>query len=211
MSNEPQIPLLPIEPPPGTPNPDAFRVGQLAQYLFGSYFAQLTAFLTAADARAPALRPGIEAGHVVPVGRVPDKVGDGHAFHLPYYLEWARKTPEEEFERAALAAALIALGGALAEHSSFDHAPELELVRHVRNGVAHGNRFNIDDRGRKQLAKHPAHNRIATVKSSEFEVIPSLNGREVLFLFMERGDVLNLIQTVSVYLIRMGNGDPLRP
>jgi hypothetical protein len=50
------------------------------------------------------------------------------------------------------------------------------------------------------------------VKTSEFEVTPSLNGHEVLWDFMERGDVLTLIQTVSVYLIRMGNGDkPLRP
>jgi hypothetical protein len=87
----------------------------------------------------------------------------------------------------------------------------LELVRHLRNGIAHGNRFNIPKPGREQLAKWPTHNRLATVKTGEFEVVPSLNGQQVLWGFMERGDVLNLIQTVSVYLIRMGNGDnPLR-
>jgi hypothetical protein len=33
-----------------------------------------------------------------------------------------------------------------------------ELVYHRRNGMAHGNRFNIDDRGKNRLAAHEAHN-----------------------------------------------------
>jgi hypothetical protein len=209
---ETQIPLRPIEPPPGTPNPDAFRVGQTAQYMFGSYMAHQAAMLVARDPKAPTLLPPVESGHIVPVGRVPDKAGEGHSYHATYYLEWAQKAPADEFDRAALGGSLITLGDALAAHRYFDHAPELELVRHLRNGIAHGNHFNILKPGREQLAKWPAHNRLATVKTSEFEVTPPLNGHEVLWGFMERGDVLNLIQTVSVYLIRMGNGvTPLRP
>jgi hypothetical protein len=206
-----QIPLLPIPAPAGSPNPDAFSVGQLAQYLFGSYMAHQAALVVARDPRAPSLLPPVENGQIVPVGTVPDKVGSGHTFSLPYYLEWAQRAPSDEFERAALGGALITLGDALSNHRYFDHAPELELVRHLRNGVAHGNRFKIPNPGREQLAKWPAHNRLAMVKSSEFEVTPAQNGQPVLWDFMEAGDVLNLIQTVSVYLIRMGNGDPLRP
>lgn len=207
-----QIPLLPIEPLPGTPNPHAFRVGQSAQYLFGSYLAHEAALIVARDPRATTLLPSVETCQIVPVGRVPDKAGDGHTYHAGYYLEWAQKAPVDEFDRAALGGSLITLGDALAAHGYFDHAPELELVRHLRNGIAHGNHFNILKTGREQLTTWPAHNRLATVKTSEFEVTPSLNGQEVLWGFMERGDVLNLIQTVSVYLIRMGNGDePLRP
>jgi hypothetical protein len=109
---------------------------------------------------------------------------------------------------------LITLGDALAKHRYFDHAPELELVYHLRNGAAHGNRFNLTKPGRDRLAKYPAHNRLAWVRSdhrTEFEVTLDLNGREVLFGFMDPGDVQDLLMSVSLYLIRMGNGDPLRP
>jgi hypothetical protein len=43
-----------------------------------------------------------------------------------------------------------------------------------------------------------------------FEIAPALNGREVLWDFMEP-DVVALLQGVNIYLIRMGNGDLLRP
>jgi hypothetical protein len=206
-----QIRLLPIEPPPGSPNPEAFRVGQMAQYMFGSFMAHQAAMLVARNPGAKSLLPHVEPGQQVPVGRVPDKAGAGHVFHAEYYLEWAQKAAADDFDRPALGGALVTLGDALMAHGHFDHAPELELVRHLRNGIAHGNRFNILKPGSAQLTKWPAHNRLANVKSSQFEVTPALNGQEVLWAFMERGDVLNLIQTVSAYLIRMGNGDPLRP
>jgi hypothetical protein len=67
------------------------------------------------------------------------------------------------------------LGDELAKHRYSDQAPILELVYHLRNGIAHGNRFNIDDRGKKRLAAHEAHNRKATVKSplgTVYEITP---------------------------------------
>ena len=90
-------------------------------------------------------------------------------------------------------------------------SPELELLRHLRNGVAHGNRFRIDNPA--SLAKFPAHNKLSWVKSdtgAEFEVTPSHQGQTVLFDFMGPGDAIDLLISVGVYLIRMGNGDPLR-
>jgi hypothetical protein len=128
-----------------------------------------------------------------------------------HYLKRLQKLPVDEFDRAALGGVLITLGDALAAHRYFDHAPELELIRHLRNDVAHGNRFRITKDGAERLAKWPAHNRLAIAKHSEFEVTAELNGQQVLWDFIERGDVLDLILTVSLYLIRMGNGDePLR-
>jgi hypothetical protein len=80
----------------------------------------------------------------------------------------------------------------------FDHAPELELVYHLRNCIAHGNRFKYTDVGRKRLAKHPAHNRNAGFRTSTiFEITPALNGQLVLFDFMEAGDVLDLLFSVA--------------
>jgi hypothetical protein len=84
-------------------------------------------------------------------------------------------------------------------------------LRHLRNGVAHGNAFQID---LKLLAKFPAHNRLAWVRSdskAEFEITPNLQKQPVLFDFMAPGDILDLLMSVGLYLIRMGNGDALRP
>jgi hypothetical protein len=209
-----QIPLLPLEPPADSPNPDAFRPGQLAQYLFGACYAHTTALVVARHPAAGRLLPLVEPGQTVPVGRMPHKAPNRHEFHLAYYLQWAQNSPTDEYDRVFFGGALLAVGDALAGHSYFDHAPELELVRHLRNGVAHGNRFNITASGRTQLAKWPAHNRLAIPQAGpefHFEVTAALNGREVLWSFIERGDIVGLLQAVSVYLIRMGNGDLLRP
>lgn len=55
-----------------------------------------------------------------------------------------------------------------------------DLQRHfLRNGIAHGNAFNITDDGKKRLAKYEAHNRNAAVKSplgTTYEITPDLTG-----------------------------------
>ena len=98
------------------------------------------------------------------------------------------------------------LGDELArpEHGYFDHAPILELVYHLRNGIAHGNRFNINTNGKKRLAKYKAHNRHAVVKSplaTVYEITPNLTG-PILFDFIGAADVIDLLQSVEVYLSR---------
>jgi hypothetical protein len=40
-----------------------------------------------------------------------------------------------DLDRVWLVEALLALGDALKQHGYFDHAPELELLRHLRNGM----------------------------------------------------------------------------
>jgi len=75
--------------------------------------------------------------------------------------------------------------------------------------LTHGNRFRIDRPA--TLVQFPAHNRLAWVRGkAEFAVSAALQGQGVLFDFMGPGDVLDLLQSVGVYLIRMGSGDPLR-
>jgi hypothetical protein len=100
--------------------------------------------------------------------------------------------------------ALLGLGDELNKHGYFDHAPILELVYHLRNGIAHGNQFNIDHRGQKRLAKYGAHNRDAAVKGpmgTVYEITPSQSG-PVLFDFMGAADVIDLLQSIEVYLSR---------
>ena len=186
------------------PNQAAFDAGQLAQRLTGGYFAHLTAITIVADPRADALAPQ--------AGIVKNKNGTEHSFSFPYYLQLARTDTliTSELERIWFTGSLLRMGDVLAQNGYFDRAPELELLRHLRNGVAHGNRFRIDDAAK--LQKWPAHNRDAfTTKvnkgSQVFEVTENLDGQTVLFDFMAAGDVLCLLQSVAEYLITLGTGE----
>jgi hypothetical protein len=111
----------------------------------------------------------------------------------------ANKVIREEFPGVWLTGALLRVGDALGRHTYFDHAAELELVYHLRNGVAHGNHFKFTNPGRKRLVDHPANNR-ACYKHAIFEITPALNGQPVLFDFMEAGDVLDLLFSVASHL-----------
>jgi hypothetical protein len=107
----------------------------------------------------------------------------------------------DDLARVWLVGALLSIGDALKRYDYFDHAPELELLHHLRNGVAHGNTFRID---RKLLAKFPAHNRLAWVKGdnkTEFEITSDLQGKPVLFDFMGPGNVLDLLMSICLLAI----------
>lgn len=114
-----------------------------------------------------------------------------------------------ELPRVWLAGSLLAVGDALKDHDYFGRAPLVELVRHLRNGIAHGNRFDI--RYPDELEKYPAHNRDADYRgpnSSLFEIERALNDQPVLFDFMGAGDVLDLLHSVGACLDRIGRGEP---
>jgi hypothetical protein len=198
---------------PGTANPDAFRVGKLAERLAEYHYAYHAAFRLARDPRAAAFMPQVEPGQIVPEGRVPFAGGHGEQrYHFPHFLDLgARPEVIEEFDRTFYVGALLALGDALNGHGYFDHAPELELVYHMRNGVAHGNRFTFTGHGLRRLAKYPAHDRLSwSLSPTPLEVTPGLAGREVLFGFSGPAETHLVFSGASVYLIRMGNDDPLR-
>ena len=106
--------------------------------------------------------------------------------------------------------ALLTLGDELEKHGYFDRAPVLELVYHLRNGVAHGNRINTPKKERDRLAKYPAHNRNAAVKSPAgvfYEITPFLSG-PLLFDFMGPADVIDLLQSVEVHLSKAAGARP---
>jgi hypothetical protein len=192
-------------------NQAAFDVGQLAERMAQGYYMHTAAVMLATDVRARAISPGILPGQIVPVGYVRRKDGTQHVFAFGHFLGQARAMTDD-LARIWLVGSLLAVGDALWVHSYFDRAPELELVRHLRNGVAHGNAFRIGNPA--SLQRFPAHNRLAWVRGdgqAEFEITADLHNRPVLFDFMGPGDVLDLLMSVGVYLTRMGTGDPLRP
>ena len=195
-------------------DPQALKVGQLAQRLWEEYLAFVTLIESAKHPESVLRVPPAEHGHRVGLGHIYHKDGTPISFWYEYYLTNFRALLDQnrrEADRVWLSGALITLGDALADATYFDHAPELELVRHMRNAVAHGNRFHIT-----RAIPHPAHNRLAIAshspESTEYEITPSLHGQSFLFDWMEPGDVVDVFQHVSIYLIRMGNGDQqLRP
>jgi hypothetical protein len=192
------------------PNQAAFDVGRMAWRMYEGYFMHVAAIQVATHPHAAALSPNVEHGQSVPVGYVFRKDGTRHSFHFTEYLARAASDPAivDELRRVWLVGALLAIDDALKPQDYFDHAPELELVRHLRNGVAHRNTFRIDNL--ELLAKRPAHNRLAWVMSdtkAEFEITPDLQNQPVLFDFMGPGDILDLLMSVNHHLERIGNGE----
>jgi hypothetical protein len=179
-----------------------FEIGRLAHRMGQGYYAHKVAIEVAKDPRADALVSSADDG-------VSRKDGTGHVYDARHYLDYARANPEmvDDLKRVWLVGSLIAVGDVLSEHDYLNRAPLLELVYHLRNGVAHGNRFTFkvgqSTPGLTRLKKYPANNKQAGIKTAEFHITASLEGRPVLLDFMGAGDVLDLLMSVEIYLTRI--------
>jgi len=181
-------------------------VAQTARNLASGYYAFVVAHSVAVNPHSiNSLPPPKELGQD-PTGNLPRKDGTFHTLNLRYYLDLLRENRDLQTQvlRTWAISAMLALGDELRAHRYFDHAPILELVYHLRNGMAHGNKFAIDERGRERLHKYPAHNRDAAVKGdlkTVYEITPDLTG-SILFDFMGPGDVIDVLQSVEIHLSR---------
>ena len=125
-------------------NQAAWDVGVMAQRFASAYCTHIAALYVAADPRATTFAPAVEPDESVSVLRVPRDDGTHHKFAFDHFLAEVRR-PEllEDLKRSWLASSLLTIGDALGQHEYFQHAPEAELIRHLRNGVAHKNRFHF--------------------------------------------------------------------
>ncbi len=186
-------------------NQAALDVAQLARNMAAGYAANIAAIRIAPRVNDKAL---VQLIAEYPIDSVQRKDGTKWSFDTQDALvsAVANQAIAAELPRVWLAGSLLAVGDALKDNSYFDHAPELELVYHLRNGVAHGNRFDI--RRPDKLKKYPAHNRDAAFHTNTiFEITPALDGQPVLFDFMGAGDVLDLLCSVGLHLDRVGRGE----
>jgi len=180
-------------------------VGRLARRLTTGLYVHAAALELVRDPRVRDLTPtGNPVGHP-PAGLVQRKDGTLSAYDWLHHLNVAMDDPDmaTELDRAWVVCALVVLGDRLAAEDYFDRAPLLEMVRHLRNGVGHGNRFEIRDP--RALLERPAHTRNAACRSqtgATFEITPDLHGTPVLFDFMGPGDVLDLLISVGTHLLR---------
>src|SRR5262245_31441176 len=169
------------------------EVAQLARDMAAGYASHITAW------RMP---PKIDRNAFVKfigenlIDSVPRKNGPPWTFGVQdtFYEAVVRDRIREEFPIIWLTGALLAVGDALKASNYFDHAPDLELVYHLRNGIAHVNRFTFTQTGRKRL-KRAAHNR-----DGAFKITTELEGQTVLFDYMQAGDVLGLLPSVASHL-----------
>jgi len=187
-------------------------VSRTASRLVSGYYAFLVAQYVAANpVSINSLPPPKELGQE-PSGEIKRKDGTFHTLNLRHYLDLFREdhSIQREILRSWAMGALLTLGDELSAHRYFSRAPILELVYHLRNGVAHGHRFNITKDGRLRLAQYPAHNRSAAAKSPVsvfYEITPQLSG-PVLFDFMGPADVIDLLQSVEVHLSKAAGAHP---
>lgn len=183
-----------------------FDVGRMAELSAQAYYSHTAAVVVARTEGACGVLQNIQPNQPIPTEIVARKDGSTHIFDSRYYLGRLGE-PEMVNDMSAiwLVGSLLKVGDALSAHQYFDHGPDVELLYHLRNGVAHGNRFNITKRGQERLAKWPANNKSAHVRvpGSDFEIGSHLNGQQVLFEFMGPGDVLDLLMSIGVRFMRL--------
>jgi hypothetical protein len=84
---------------------------------------------------------------------------------------------------------LSAVGQIASDNGYWDCTPELELLRHLRNGVSHGNRFNLH----QGQPSRPAH-------FGSHQLTQQNNGDTVLFEFMSPGDLFSFLDHIEAHL-----------
>jgi len=192
----------------------AVDVATLAQRMVSQYFSHVAAMHVARDPRAETLRPHIEPGQIVPVLKIPRGDGNAMIMSFDHYLAEGRK-PEtrEDFDRVWLMGALLMVGDALGANGYFGHAPEAEIIRHLRNGIAHGNRFefksSVKNRATGKL-NYPANifRYAAQQAMPTHEIDTNLQGTAVLFGWGGPDSIVDCLTVLGVHLWNVGHGIP---
>jgi hypothetical protein len=196
---------------PPVVNAGAVEVAALAQRMVKQYFSHHAAMQIARDKRSDLLMPPVEAGQMVSLFRIPRDDGNAMIVHFPHHLQASREPDvQKDFDKVWLVGALLTVGDALGAHGYFGHTPEAEIIRHLRNGVAHGNKFNFkttvkDATGR---LKHPANTARYPTQAIVREVETNLEGTEVLFAWGGPLAIVDCLRVLGVHLSNVGHGFP---
>ena len=195
-------------------NNAAVEVATLTQRMTSQYFAHVASMYVARHPQAEAFAPPIEPGQSVPVIRIKRRDGNDMMMWFNHYLNEAKSTTaRDDFDKVWLQGALLTVGDALGAHGYFDHQPEAEIIRHLRNAIAHGNHFNfhksVIDRTTGKL-KYPANIfRYAKRQSMpRYEVDVGLQNAEVLWAWGGPDAIMDCLTVLGVHLWNIGHGLP---
>jgi hypothetical protein len=174
-------------------HPGAFALGKSISELAQGCYAYEALSLVAIHPKAQLIVPDVPVGQGAQ-GKLVRRDGTSHSFDMRHYLNLAKghAITNQYILRSWYSGALITAGDLLTGHSYFDRQPEFELVYHLRNGAAHGNRFNITSNGEKRLHSYSAYLRWFD-NSERFRVDKTLNGSKMLFDFVGPGDVADIL------------------
>jgi hypothetical protein len=193
-------------------NQNAVDVATLTQRMVSQYFSHYAFMHVARDARAQGLGPQIEPGQFVPILKIPRRDGDAMIMSFDHYFaEGLKPEPQEDFARVWLMGALLMVGDALGANRYFGHIPEAEIIRHLRNGVGHGNRFsfhsNVIEKSTGKL-KYPANifRYSARQRMPRHEVDTSLEGTEVFFVWGGPEAIVDCLTVLGIHLWNVGHG-----
>jgi hypothetical protein len=182
--------------------------------MVSQYFGHVAAMHVARDPRAETLRPPPEPGQHVSVLKIQRDDGNAMVMWFDHFLAEGRK-PEtrEDVDRVWLMGALLMVGDALGANGYFGHEPEAEIIRHLRNGVAHGNRFKFESPVINKTTgrlKHPANiSRYAARQAMPVrQVDTNLQGMEVLFGWGGPDAIVDCLTVLGVHLWHVGHGIP---
>jgi hypothetical protein len=186
--------------------PGAFAMGQSMFALAQGCYAFEALSLIASSPKIDAVVPASPVGEGLQ-GKLGRLDNTHHSFDVRYYLTSAidQKFHNENISQAWHLGALIKSGEMLKEKCCFNHDPEFELIYHLRNAAAHGNKFNIDARGKKRLSSHDAHLRWYD-GSIRFKISSSMNGKKLLFDFIGPGDVADILTLTAERLKDLERG-----
>lgn len=121
--------------------------------------------------------------------------GESYKLDIEQSIKYISSNPQAriDFLRNLTAAIIISVGDAIARNQYFDRDPAIEFLRHLRNGIAHGNRFNF---------KHGEPKRLAFFKN--FKITEDLEGSVVLIedreSFIDIGDIFELFDFIALHL-----------
>lgn len=196
-------------------NQAAVEVSKQTQRMASQYFAHVASMYVARHPQAEAFAPPVEPGQIVPVIRIRRRDGNDMIMWFNHYLKEANDpNARDDFDKVWLQGALLTVGDALRAHKYFGHEPEAEIVRHLRNGIAHGNRFNFHKSVIHQASgklRHPANifRYAARQSMPRHEIDVSLQGTEVLGAWGGPDAIIDCLTVLGVHLWNIGHGLPI--
>ena len=170
----------------------AKEIADMLQRLQDSYATVSTAlvFLNDDDALRLLQEKGYYPGSTIRLGRRDDSYYEGIKLWDAIHSVRGSAGFNLDFLKSLFMTTLSWVGDELTAKGYFDKTPELEFFRHLRNGISHGNRFN--------LIRFNEPIRLARFKG--FEVTAALDGQPVLFEFISTGDLFDMFDHVKAHL-----------
>lgn len=192
-------------------NQAAIEVASLAQDVVSQYFTHVAAMYVARDPKAAKLAPPIAAGESNAILRIPRRDGTNISMLFHHYLRANNDSlVKDSFDKLWLRGALLTMNDALGDNGYFGHAPEAEMIRHLRNGIGHRNRFTFGPgviNKRTGKLKHPANTfrQWKLYRHPRHEIDTHLEGTEVLWTWGGPDGVIDCLMALFLHLKTLGS------